>query len=501
MSITESTAASSGIDEVTAAHTYRHYINGQWTTAAGGATFDVRNPYNDALYARAAAGTAADANVAVSAAHRAFSGWAAMSPEDRQALFLRAAAIVERRQDELALILAEETGSSLAFARFQQHVVINVLRQAAGWAHETKGEVLAAGDQSTLSIAVRRPLGVVVDFTPWNGANVLVWRSVAQTIAAGNTIVVKPSEEAPISAGLVVAQVADEAGFPPGVINVVTHAPGDAGPIADVFFDRPEVRCVYFIGSVRTGRMLAERAGRTLKRSVMELGGYNPILITADADLDEAVRIANYSAFFHQGQICLNARKVLVERPLYEEFVSRLAQRAANLPQGDPMDPQTVIGPLINDRAVAVMQERIADAVDKGAKIVTGGSHQGRVHEPTILTDVPDDAIASYEETFGPLLVVQPVDSAEEGVDVINRSLYGLTASVLSGDAYRGLQLARNIKSGMVHVNSPTVEDSMEAPIGGVRDSGWGRHGAHAREDLTDLIWINVRNTPVELPI
>jgi acyl-CoA reductase-like NAD-dependent aldehyde dehydrogenase len=247
--------------------------------------------------------------------------------------------------------------------------------------------------------------------------------------------------------------------------------------------------------------MLAERAGRALKRSVMELGGYNPMLILADTDLDYAVRVACYSAFFHQGQICMNARKVYIERPLREEFTGRLAERAAALPRGNPLDPGTVIGPLINDRAVEVMDERIADAVGKGAKIVTGGGHRGRVYEPTVLTDVPHDAIANREETFGPLLIVQPVDSADEAVEHINRSLYGLSASVLTADAYRGFEIAGRIKSGMVHVNGPTVEDSTEAPIGGVRDSGWGRHGGHAREDLTDLIWVSVRRDQANLPI
>lgn len=494
-------SVSTTVASAATATTHRNYIGGQWVAAVGGATFEVRNPYNDAVYTRTAASGAEDADAAVSAAEQAFADWANVSPEKKQALFLRAAEIVERRRDELSMILAEETGASLHFARFQQRVVVNVLRQAAGWVYGTKGDVLAADDTDTLSIAVRRPLGVVVDFTPWNGANVLVWRSVAQAIASGNTVIVKPSEEAPISAGLIVAQIAEEAGFPPGVINVITHAPGAAGQIADVFFERPEVRCVYFIGSVPTGRMLAERAGRALKRTVMELGGYNPILITADVDIDEAVRIANYSAFFHQGQICLNARKVLVERPLYEEFVQRIANRAAALPQGDPLDPDTVIGPLINDYAIDVMQERIADAVSKGAKVVTGGGHTDRVHEPTVLVDVPDDAVVAYEETFGPLLVVQLVDTPEDGVAAINKSLYGLTASVLSGDTYLGLQLARQIKSGMVHVNSSTVEDAIEAPIGGVRDSGWGRHGDHARDDLTDLVWVTARNTPVDLPI
>jgi acyl-CoA reductase-like NAD-dependent aldehyde dehydrogenase len=484
--------------------TYDHYINGKWTPSGDQASFDVRNPYDDSLYAQAAAGAASEASLAVTAADSAFPAWADLAPGRKQELFLRAAQIIERRREDLARILAEETGASLRFALFQQDVVVNVVRQAAGWVQDHRGEVLAASDAGTLSVAVRRPLGVVACFTPWNGANVLVWRPVAEALAAGNTVVVKPSEYAPLSAGLVLAQVAEEAGFPPGVINVITHTPGAAAPIADVFYERPEVRCIYLTGSVATGRMLAERAGRTLKRSLMELGGYNPMVILADADLDYAVRLANYSAFFHQGQMCMNTRKVYIERPLYEEFTTRLGERAAALPRGNPLDSGVVIGPLINDRAVEVMDERVADAVSKGARIITGGNHHGRVYEPTLLTDVPHDALADYEETFGPLLVVQPVDSADEAVESINRSLYGLTASVLTADAYRGFEIAKRIKSGMAHVNAPTiemVEDAILAPMGGVRTSGWGRHGEHSREELTDLIWVTVTRDKVELPI
>jgi acyl-CoA reductase-like NAD-dependent aldehyde dehydrogenase len=483
---------------------YAHYIDGMWTPGSDEATFEVRNPYDDSLYARAAAGTAAEANLAVTAAGSAFPAWADLAPERKQELFLRAAEIVKRRREDLARVLAEETGASLRFARFQQDVVVKVLHQAAGWVYEDPGEVLPASDPGTLSVAVRRPLGVVACFTPWNGANVLVWRPVAEALAVGNTVVVKPSEEAPISAGIVLAQVADEAGFPPGVVNVVTHAPGAAAPIADVFYDRPEVRCIYLTGSVATGRMLAERSGRALKRSIMELGGYNPMVILADADLDYAVRLATYSSFFHQGQMCMNTRKVYIERPLQEEFAARLAERAAALPRGNPLDPGVVIGPLINDRAVEVMDERIGDAVSRGAKIVTGGSHDGRVYQPTVLTDVPHDATADHEETFGPLLIIQPVNGADEALESINRSLYGLTASVVTADAYRGLQIARRIKSGMAHVNAPTIEiieDAVLAPMGGVRNSGWGRHGKHAREELTDLAWVTVTRDQVELPI
>jgi acyl-CoA reductase-like NAD-dependent aldehyde dehydrogenase len=250
--------------------------------------------------------------------------------------------------------------------------------------------------------------------------------------------------------------------------------------------------------------MLAERAGQTLKRTVMELGGHNPMVILADADLDYAVRLANYSSFFHQGQMCMNTRKVWIERPLYEEFTARLAERAAALPRGNPLDPGVVIGPLINDAAVEVMNTRITEAVSKGAKIVTGGSHHGRVYEPTVLTDVPHDVEADYEETFGPLLVVQPVDSADEAIEGINKSPYGLTAAVVTADAYRGFDIARKIKSGMAHINAPTVEmvdDAVRAPMGGVRDSGWGRHGKHAWEDLTDTVWVTITRDQVKLPI
>jgi acyl-CoA reductase-like NAD-dependent aldehyde dehydrogenase len=478
---------------------YQHYIDGQWV--ASGATYDVLNPYDRSVFARAAAGSGKEAQAAVDAAAAAFPAWAALAPERKQALFLRAAEIAERNAERDAGVLVRETGASRIFAGFQHRAVAAVLRRAAGWVMEQQGEVLAAPDAGTFSVAVRKPLGVVAAFTPWNGANTLAWRAAAQALAAGNTLVLKPSELSPVSAGLVVAQTAGEAGFPPGVVNVVTHAPGAAGPIADVFYDRPEVRCIYFIGSVGTGRMLAERAGRALKRSVMELGGYNPMIVLADADADYAARSAAMSAFLHQGQICFNARAVYVERPAYDEFLARLIVHTRRLPAGDPADPRTIVGPLISDQAAALVQERIRDAVARGARVVAGGGCDGRVHEPTVLVDVPDDAAAAREETFGPLLVVHAVDSAADAVARINRSMYGLSASVLTGQPYRGFELARQINSGIVHVNGPTVEDSIEAPIGGVRDSGWGRHGDHAREDLTDLVWINVRNDKAGLPI
>src|SRR5580693_642693 len=302
---------------------FRYFVDGEWRTAENNKLFDVCRPYDRGLYARVAAGGRPEATLAVDAAANAFPAWSQSTPAERARLFFRAAEIVKRRRAEIADILADETGSTISFATFQQDLVAATIEQAAGWMYLPKGEVLASNSPGVHSIGVRRPLGVVACFTPWNGANVLSWRAVISPVAAGNTVVVKPSEFAPVSAGIMLAEVAEEAGFPKGVINVVTHAPGAAGAVADEFFDRPEVRVINLIGGVKTARMLAERAGRLLKRTVMELGGFNPMIILDDVDIDYAVRTATFGSFFHQGQICLNTRRIIVQRKIYEEFLGR----------------------------------------------------------------------------------------------------------------------------------------------------------------------------------
>jgi acyl-CoA reductase-like NAD-dependent aldehyde dehydrogenase len=310
---------------------------------------------------------------------------------------------------------------------------------------------------------------VVAGISPWNGAHVLAWRTVVNPLAFGNTMVLKPSEEAPVSAGLIVAEILEEAGFPAGVLNVVTHAPGDAVPIADEFFERPEVRCINFTGSSATGRLLAERAGRALKRCVLELGGYNPLIVLADADLDYAVEAAAFAAFFHSGQICMNARKVLVEASIYDTFIDRLTVRAQQLPAG--------------------------------AKVLADGAADGPCYRPTILADVPAGARIHSAETFGPVLVAQPVADADEAVAIANSTSYGLSAGLLTSDTQRGFALARRIDAGVVHVNDQTIADEPQLPLGGVKDSGWGRSGPHSMTDFTELQWITTRDAAGHFPI
>jgi acyl-CoA reductase-like NAD-dependent aldehyde dehydrogenase len=479
---------------------YSYFAGNEWRKAADNQFFEVHEPYSGNLFARVAAGTRADARVAVDSAAQAFAGWSQTTPAERARLFLNAAEIVKRRRSEIAEVLARETGSTISFATFQQDLVAATLQQVAGWVFLPKGEVLETSLPGTHSIGIRRPLGVVASFTPWNGANVLSWRAVISPVAAGNTVVVKPSEFAPVSAGIMLAQVAEEAGFPPGVINVVTHAPGAAGAIADEFFDRPEVRVINLIGGVKTARMLAERAGRLLKRTVMELGGFNPLIILDDVDLDYAVRTATFGSFFHQGQICLNTRRIIIQRKIYEEFLDKFVARTNALPAGDPLDPKTIIGPIITRAAVKMIDDRVKEAVGKGARVHAGGRYDGQTYYPTILTDVPLDAAIANEETFGPVVVVEAVDTPEEAIAAANRTMYGLTSSILAGNTYKAFEMAPKVLAGIVNINSPTVNDEIHAPMGGVRDSGWGRTGPRSLDDFSDVIWINSHSGQRQYP-
>jgi len=480
--------------------TFGYYAGGEWKGASGNAIFEVVEPYSRKLMSRVAACGRAEARDAIVAASGAFPHWAAMRPAEKAALFFKAANIVRNRAGEIADVLSRETGSTVAFSNFQQHLVIQSLEAAASWVYYPLGETYPSNVSGRFSFSIRRPLGVVASFTPWNGANILSWRAVLAPIAAGNTVVVKPSELAPVSAGLIVAKIAEEAGFPAGVINVVPHAPGQAGTIADEIFASAHVRCINLIGGVKTARMLAERAGKTLKRSVLELGGYNPLIVLDDVDVDYAVRSAVFGSFFHQGQICMNTRKVIIQRKIHDEFLEKFIQRAKQLPSGDPSNPETLIGPLVTPEAVRKVHQSVQEAAALGARIETGGTHEGQVYQPTILTHVPYEATISNEETFGPIVIVEPVDDVDDAVRAANRVSYGLVASILSGDTYRGLELAPRIMAGVVNVNTSTINDETHVPMGGVRDSGWGRTGPDSLHDFTDTIWINARHSANESP-
>ena len=470
------------------------HIGGEWTDATGGGTFEDTDPFTGDVVASIPAGTREDAKRAIEAADKAFPAWSQSPPAERQRIFLKAADILESRAEEVGSWLTRETGCTFGFAMFQLQFVQGLFRQAAALGYQPMGEIIPS-DTGAFAMGIRRPVGVVGAIAPWNAALILPARSFASPIALGNTVVLKPSEHSPYVGGLLFAEIFTEAGLPEGVLNVVTHAPGEAGPIADELVENPLVRVINFTGSTEKGRLIAEAAGRNLKRIVLELGGSNPLIVLADADLDYAVDAAAFGAFLHQGQICMSARRIIVEQPIAEALTERLVEKTKGLKAGDPKEQDTIIGPLITGDALETVKSRVDDVVAEGATLLAGGEAEGSVYRATLLADVPKDSEFARVETFGPVATIEVVGNADEAVERANDTTYGLSAGIITSDADRGLALAQRIESGIVHVNDQPVADEPQMPFGGVKDSGFGRFGgAAAINEFTDLHWVTVKS-------
>lgn len=480
---------------------YQMYIGGKWVDAENNETFEDYNPFNGEVFANVPKGKRADATRAIEAASAAFPEWAAAPPSLRRKLFLKAADIFEKRQDELVRVLSEETGSTIGIAMFQMFFVPGLFREAAAQAYSVTGEIIPADYPGAFFMALRQPAGVVSGFGPFNVPYILCSRAIALPIAYGNTAVLKPSEEAPVSGGIMLAEIFEEAGFPPGVLNVVTHTKEDASEVGDEMIAHPAVRRISFTGSTEIGRIVAEKAGKHLKQAVMELGGKDPLIVLRDADVDFAADAAAWGAFLHQGQICMSTERIIIERPIADAFIEKLTQRANALKVGDPRDPTTAIGPLINQAALDKVNGHVQEAVKAGAELVTGGKYDGLVYHPTIVTDVKYDMRIFTDQTFGPVAPIIVVDDAEEALQVANNSKYGLSAGIITNDFNQALIMAQKLQTGMVHIGDQTVNDEPQVPFGGVKGSGFGRMGGKAAlDEFTELRWISVQQTKRTFP-
>jgi vanillin dehydrogenase len=470
-------------------------IGGEQVAAAGGRRTEDRDPYTGDVVATVSAGGPADATRAVDVAAQAFEPWAAMAPVEKRKLFLAAADLLESRAKEAVELMTAETGAVGPWGMFNVFLATEMLREAAASVTQPVGEVLPTSTPGAISLSVRQPAGVVASFAPWNAPIILGIRSVAAPLAAGNTVVMKPSEQAPLSAGLFLADVLHEAGFPAGVCNVVTTAPEDAPAVAEALIADPRVRRVSFTGSTRVGRQIGELAARHLTPAVLELGGKNSVIILDDADLDYAVNAVAFAAYSNSGQICMCADRIVVQRPVADELTSRLAEKASKLPFGDPRDPGTVIGPLITPAAATRVAALVNEAASAGAKVRAGGGQAEKsLYPPTVLSGVSPGMRIETEEIFGPVCTVLVVEDEDEAVAVANATSYGLTAGVLTEDVRRGLDVARRLRTGIVHINDQSVDDEPQAPFGGVGDSGYGRFGGRAAlESFTELRWVTLQ--------
>jgi benzaldehyde dehydrogenase (NAD) len=476
-------------------------VAGEQVSAAGGATFERRNPLDGTVASRAPAASAADAVGAADAAARAFSSWRKLGPTARRALLLKAADALECNAPLFQDAMASETGASALWAGFNVTLGATMLREAAALTTQVSGEVIPSDVPGSLALAVREPAGVVLGIAPWNAPVILGVRAVAAPLACGNTVVLKGSESCPRTHQLIVQSFID-AGFPPGVVNFVTNAPQDAGAVVEALVGHPAVRRVNFTGSTRVGKLIAQRCAQHLKPAVLELGGKAPFVVLDDADLDAAVDAAAFGAFANSGQICMSTERIIVDARVADEFVHKLAAKAAALPLGDPRGQEPVVlGSVIGMETVRHCNALIDDALAKGARLACGTRAETTLMPATLVDGVTPDMRIYREESFGPVKAIVRVDGIEQAIACANDNDYGLSAAVFGRDVARAFNVARRIESGICHVNGPTVHDEAQMPFGGVKGSGFGRFGGRAGvHEFTDLRWITVQTQPRHYP-
>ncbi|KAA0009752.1 aldehyde dehydrogenase [Billgrantia pellis] len=476
-------------------------IGGQSRPAHESATFERANPFTGQATTTAAAASVADANAAADAAGKAFEAWSQSGPGERRMKLLKAAELMEVRQAEFVERMVDETGATPAWAGFNVMVAAGMLREAASLTTQIQGDVIPSNVPDNLAMGVRVPCGVVVGIAPWNAPIILGTRAVATPLACGNTVILKASEQCPATHHLI-GEVLVEAGLGEGVVNVITNAPADAPEVVEALIAHPQVARINFTGSTAVGRIIAEKAARHLKPVLLELGGKAPFLVLDDADLDAAVDAAIFGAFFNQGQICMSTERLIVDASVADAFVDKLAARAAALKAGDPRGEGNALGTLIGAEAGEKLNALLDDAESHGARLASGGKAEGVVMPATVVDGVTPQMRLYSEESFGPVVAVMRVEGEEEAVRVANDSEYGLSAAVFSRDTARGIKVAGKIRSGICHINAPTVHDEPQMPFGGTRSSGYGRFGGKAGiEAFTELRWITVQLGPRHYPI
>ncbi len=475
------------------------YIGGAWVPQTDGEVAEVKNPATGEVIARVHMAGPEDAEKALNAAHRAhvMGVWADTLPDQRERLLLRAADEMERRQEELTDLLIRESGSVRTKARGEVLGSAGVLRVAAGECRRLHGEVLQPGADGQISLAVRSPLGVVLGITPFNYPLILAIKKLAYALAAGDSFILKPSPLTPLT-GLAIGEIFEAVGLPAGALNIV---PGSGGIVGERLAEDDRVRMITFTGSSAVGRSLAVQAARGLKKVALELGGKNPLIVLRDFDPAEAADIAAYGAFCHQGQLCMATSRIIVEEPIYEAFCEALVRRAQGLPVGDPQKEETVIGPLIQPEKWKFIDGQIEDACGKGARLLTGGRHEGPWYWPTVLGDVTPAMRIFREETFGPVTSVVRAQDAWDALALCNVNDYGLSAALLTHDLEKAWQLGMRMEAGMVHINDTTYLSGTTAPSGGIKFSGFGREGGrYSMENFTELKWLTMQVKPRKMP-
>jgi succinate-semialdehyde dehydrogenase/glutarate-semialdehyde dehydrogenase len=459
------------------------FINGQWV---GKPEIPVVNKATGEEIAKVPRFGAKETHQAVDAAEAAFGPWSRMLAKERSAILRRWFDLQMQHADELALLLTSEQGKPLAEARGEIVYGASFTEFYAEEAKRINGETIPHFKHGSRVVVIKQPLGVIGAITPWNFPHAMITRKVSPALAAGCTVVCKPATETPLTA-LALAELARQAGMPPGVFNVIT---GKSAEIGEVLTKSPKVRGITFTGSTEIGKVLMAQAASTIKKVELELGGNAPFIVFDDADIDKAVEGAMASKYRNAGQTCVCANRLLVQDKVYDEFVTKLAKAAAAMKVGDGTEAGVLQGPLINKAAIAKVEEHIEDAVKKGARIVTGGKRHkkgGNFFEPTVLADVTPDMKCAREETFGPVAPVFRFKTEEEAIRMANDTEFGLACYFYARDIGRVWRVAEALEYGMVGINEGIISTEV-APFGGVKESGIGREGSsHGIDGFVEL--------------
>lgn len=478
----------------------KQYLAGTWRLGGSDRVQQDTNPYNGDTLAEIRLANQQDVNDAYQAAAQAQREWAARLPGERADILRRAIRIMDARADEIRSWIIRESGSTQTKAAIELGSARAITLEASTFPNRVEGRILASSVKGQESRVYREPLGVVGIISPWNFPFHLSMRSVAPALALGNGVVLKPASDTPISGGLLLAKIFEEAGVPAGLFSVVIGAGSEIG---DYFVAHPVPRLISFTGSTDVGRNVGRIAsgGQHIKRVALELGGNAPLVVLGDADVGQAAHAAVVGRFLHQGQICMSTNRVIVDAGIYDDFVDAVAQRVRGLRWGDPANPDTVVGPVINAKQLADIQRRIEQAKADGAQAIVEGPAEGNVLPPHVFGNVDPAWAIAKEESFGPVLPIIKSRDEDHALVLANDTEYGLSSAVFTGDLERGVRFARGIVAGMTHINGMSVDDQTNAPFGGEKNSGLGRfNGDWAIDEFTRAQWITLQFEPRQYP-
>jgi acyl-CoA reductase-like NAD-dependent aldehyde dehydrogenase len=480
----------------------KQFIAGEWRTGSMDKVLVDRNPFDGSTVAEFNIAGVADIDEAYRAAERAKLEWDRVNPYAKRAVFERAIRYVEDHMADITEIIIDELGGTRLKAGFEIGLVLDMLREAATFPLRMEGRILPSPIDDKENRLYREPVGVVGVISPFNFPFFLGMKCVAPALAAGNGVVLKPHEDSPITGGTLFGEIFEAAGLPAGLLNVViTEIPA----IGDAFVEHPVPRVIAFTGSAKVGQHVAAVAARNFKKPILELGGNSAFIVLEDADLELAVDAAVFSRFTHQGQICMSANRVLVHSSVYDEFAEKFVAKAASLPVGDPRDPETILGPLINQKQADALAAQVEQGIAEGARpLLRGGvldPANGTLFHPTVLADVTSDMSVAQEELFGPVACLIPFETEDEAGAIANNTRYGLSGAIHTKDLNHGVELAKRIDTGMIHINDTTIHDEPIVAFGGDKHSGLGRlNGEWSLNEFTTMKWISVHHGRRQFP-